>query len=104
MPEAFPSLRTVQKEASGKYCSMVEGEFRFDILSDHLDAYNAPKVISVSEDATRVLSMTKRVINSLDLSYQWMINIFQSRTRSVVVSRLKILREYFPPHLMHIHI
>ena len=56
MPEAFPSLRTVQKEVNKKYCSMVEGEFQFDMLSDHLDAYNAPRVISISEDGTRVLS------------------------------------------------
>lgn len=56
MPEAFPSLSTVQREANKHYQPIKEGEFLFDKLLAHLDAYNAPRIISVSEDATRVVS------------------------------------------------
>lgn len=56
MPEAFPSLSTVEREASKCYQPLKEGEFLFDKLSAHLDAYNAPRIISISEDATRVVS------------------------------------------------
>ena len=56
MPEAFPSLSTVEREANKHYQPLKEGEFLFDKLLTHLDAYNAPHVISISEDATRVVS------------------------------------------------
>ena len=56
MPEAFPSLSTVEREASKRYHPLKEGEFLFDKLAAHLDAYQAPRVISISEDATRVVS------------------------------------------------
>jgi len=56
MPEAFPSLSTIQREANKHYQPIKEGEFLFDKLLAHLDAYSAPHIISVSEDATRVVS------------------------------------------------
>jgi len=57
MPEAFPSLSTVEREASKRYHPLKEGEFLFDKLAAHLDAYRAPpRIISISEDATRVVS------------------------------------------------
>ena len=56
MPEALPSLRTVQRELSSKYQPIHEGEFRFKELFTHLNAYESPKVISIGEDATRVIS------------------------------------------------
>ena len=56
MPEALPSLRTVQRELSCEYQPIHEGEFRFKELLTHLNAYESPKVISIGEDATRVIS------------------------------------------------
>ena len=56
MPEAFPSLSTVEREANKHYQPLKEGEFLFDKLLAHLDAYNAPRVISISGDATGVVS------------------------------------------------
>ena len=64
MPEAFPSLSTVEREASKCYQPLEEGEFLFDKLSAHLDVYNAPRVISISEDATRVISRVEYDGNS----------------------------------------
>ena len=44
MPEAFPSLSTVEREASKHYHPLKEGEFLFDKLAAHLDAYKAPRI------------------------------------------------------------
>lgn len=56
MPEAFPSLSTVEREANRRYSPLAEGEFMFDKLLAHLEGYNAEKIVSISEDATRVIS------------------------------------------------
>ena len=56
MPEAFPSLSTVEREANRRYSPQAEGEFTFDKLLAHLEGYNAEKIVSISEDATRVIS------------------------------------------------
>lgn len=55
MPEAMPSLSTIRKEMRKSYSNLVEGEFRFDKLSAHLDAHKCPRLISISEDATRII-------------------------------------------------
>ena len=39
-----------------EYKPITEGEFRFDELEAYLNKHNAPKVISLGEDATRVVS------------------------------------------------
>ena len=51
MPEALPSLRTVQRELSSEYQPIHKGEFRFKELLTHLNAYESPKVISIGEDS-----------------------------------------------------
>ena len=56
MPEAFPSLSTVKREAAKQLTPLSEGEFAFDKLAAHLEAYNASKFVSISEDATRVIA------------------------------------------------
>ena len=56
MPEALPSLSTVKQEAAKRYTPLIEGEFSFDQLVTHLEAYSASRVVSISEDATRVIS------------------------------------------------
>ena len=56
MPEALPSLRTVQRTVTRSYKSLYEGEFQYDALVAHLKAYDAPMVVTVGEDATRVIS------------------------------------------------
>ena len=56
MPEAFPSLSTVEGEANRRYSPQAEGEFIFDKLLAHLEGYNAEKIVSISEDTTRVIS------------------------------------------------
>ena len=52
LPEALPSLSLVKKEMRKHYSNFTEGLFRFDKLSVHLDAFQAPRVISISENAT----------------------------------------------------
>jgi hypothetical protein len=56
MPEALPSLRTVQRDVSNDYRPIHEGEFRFKELLEHLNAFKSPKVVAIGEDATRVIS------------------------------------------------
>lgn len=64
MPEALPSLSTVQREAAKQFNPLSEGEFAFDQLSVHLKAYNAPRIVSISEDATRVITRIEYDPNS----------------------------------------
>ena len=56
MPEALPSLRTVQNLVHGHYKTLDEGQFRFDELAQHLKQYKSPKIVSIGEDATRVIA------------------------------------------------
>ena len=58
IPEALPSLRTVQDIVLLQYEPFLEGQFRFDELRQFLDKYNAPLLVTVSEDATRIISTT----------------------------------------------
>ena len=53
---ALPSLRTVQRQVQTEYKTINEGEFRFDSLVAHLAQHSAPSIITVGEDATRVIS------------------------------------------------
>ena len=56
LSDALPSLRTVQHTVSDNYEPVHEGKFRFDDLLQHLESYNASKIVSIGEDATRVIS------------------------------------------------
>ena len=56
LSQALPSLRTVRRLVYSEYKTITEGEFRFDELETYLNKHNAPKVISLGEDATRVVS------------------------------------------------
>ena len=47
LPEALPSLRTVQRIVSCEYQPLHKGEFRYDELLVHLNSYNAPMVVAV---------------------------------------------------------
>ena len=51
IPQALPSLRSVQS------IIMDEGRFRFDGLARHVHIadHNAPKIVSIGEDATSVI-------------------------------------------------
>jgi len=56
MAEAIPSLSTVKHIVHNDYHHIGEGEFRFDSLLSYLEDSGIPKVISIGEDATRVIS------------------------------------------------
>ena len=56
MLEALPCRRTVQNILYHEYHPIQEGYFRFESLLKHLERYSAPKVVSIGEDATRVIS------------------------------------------------
>lgn len=56
MPDASPSLKTVQRAVSDNYKHLHEGQFCFDDLLQYLESYNAPKMVSIGEDATRVMT------------------------------------------------
>ena len=56
MPEGLPSLRSVQNILLNEYRPIHEGNFRFQELLQHLESYGAPKLVSIGEDATRVIS------------------------------------------------
>lgn len=55
MPTALPCLRTVQESIHAEYHPLSEGQFRFDELVGYLEKFDAPLVIAISEDATRVI-------------------------------------------------
>ena len=56
IPECLPSLRTVQRIVHSSYTFHTEGIFYFKGLEEHLSLYNAANVVSVSEDATRLVA------------------------------------------------
>ena len=56
MPQALPSLRTVQRIVHNEYEVMNEGEFRFDQLANHINSYKCARVIVIGEDATRLVA------------------------------------------------
>ena len=56
MPEALPSLRTVQSLIQSQYSLIEEGRFRFDELMEHLEKYEAPHIVAVAEDATHIIN------------------------------------------------
>jgi len=64
MPEALPSLSPVQREAAKQFNPLSDGEFAFDQLSVHLKSYNVPRIVSISEDATRVITRIEYDPNS----------------------------------------
>lgn len=55
MSQGLPSLRTVQRIIHAQYKTLHEGVFRFDELLAHITDHNAPKIVSIGEDATRVI-------------------------------------------------
>ena len=57
MPNALPSLRTVQRKVNAEYKIIKEGSFRFDELQQHLQTYNCPPYVTIGEDATRLVAM-----------------------------------------------
>ena len=56
IPEALPSLRTVQRIISTDYMPLHEGTFRYDELLAHIHSYKAAEFVTVGEDATRLVS------------------------------------------------
>ena len=56
MPTALPSLRTIQRQIHSEYHHIAEGELQFDGLVSRLTKHKAPFVVSISEDATRIIS------------------------------------------------
>ena len=56
LSEGIPSLSTTQREAYKCFSQLNEGDFMFDQLSAYLDMHNAPRIVSISEDATRVIT------------------------------------------------
>ena len=56
LSKVMPSLRSVQRIVHSEYKTINEGQFRFDELAEYIDLHNAPRLISVGEDATRVIS------------------------------------------------
>lgn len=55
MPEALPSVRTLQTAIHAEYKTIDEGCFRFDDLAEHLKKYGGITAVSIGEDATRVI-------------------------------------------------
>lgn len=53
---ALPCLCAVKRILYKEYKTINEGHFRFDELSDYLEQHNAPKVVTVGEDATRIIA------------------------------------------------
>jgi len=52
LPEALPSLRTIQDIVQSKYQPCHKGHFCFEDLVLHLKKHNAPFLVTIAEDAT----------------------------------------------------
>ena len=55
MSQALPSLRSVQRIIHFQYKTMHEGTFQSDDLFKHITDHKAPRMVSIGEDATRVI-------------------------------------------------
>ena len=53
---ALPSLRTIQRNINKEYIAISEGEFIFDGLLEHLHNQKCPLIVSIGEDATRIIA------------------------------------------------
>jgi len=56
MPEALPSLQTVQRIIFSDYKTFPEGYFKFDELAIYIKQNKASTALTIGEDATRVIS------------------------------------------------
>ena len=56
LSQSLPSVRTVQRIIRKEYKVLCEEEFRFEDLTAHLTRYNVPHIVTIGEDATRVIS------------------------------------------------
>ena len=54
LPNAIPSLRSVQRIIRD-YKTFIEGDCRFDGSLRHLISFNAAKIVTIGEDATRII-------------------------------------------------
>jgi len=93
MAEAIPSLSTIKHIVHNCYHSIGDGEFRFDSLLSYLEHNGIPKVMSIGEDATRVINMIIRQIDVSGLFYllmikgcQCMINLKQQMKLNMHIS------------------
>ena len=55
MQQVLPSLRTVQLTVQSNYTHIQEGSFQFDELVNHIKKHQLSKLVSISEDATRIV-------------------------------------------------
>ena len=59
IPQALPRLRTIQAAIYFEYQVIDEGVFRFDQLKEHINRYKTPLIVSIGEDATRVVEQVE---------------------------------------------
>lgn len=55
LPEALPSLSSVNKNIRKRDSPIIEGVFRYEELLLYLEERNLPLIVSLSEDATRIV-------------------------------------------------
>ena len=53
---ALSSLRTVQTQVFSEFNVISEGEFRFDKLLEHINRHQLSGIVTIGEDATRIIS------------------------------------------------
>ena len=97
MPLALPSLQTVERKVNANYAMITEGSFRFDELVAHLKEYNAPPLISIGEDATRVIARVDYDLET-DKLVGFVLPLQEDSlpiTNSFPASSLKAIEDYF---------
>lgn len=53
---SLPSICTIQSHVYSQYSTINEGQFRFDGLLEHIKRYELSGIVSIGEDANRVIS------------------------------------------------
>lgn len=83
LPRALPCLRTVQRNIAAEYSPFQEGVFRFDELLDHLNSFNAAKLVfweKMLHVLYQGLNMMLKQISLLDLYCHVIIMGYQFAT------------------------
>ena len=117
MPEALPSLRTVHRIVSDEYKTMEEGIFYFDELVHHLNSYESPLVMSIGEDATRLVRRidydpeTNRLVGfvllcneqGLPVSWQFLLSVWNRFSKITNLPLMFLFVWLNPSKTMYLH-
>lgn len=105
IPLALPSLSSTNRYISKKHSKLVEGQLRITELSQYLKQRNLPRIVSLSEDATRINGTIQfDSISNEILGFVPPLNKFgMPKPHSYPARSFEEIYEYFCCELPHAH-